>query len=301
MRHCFGCKISESDYNIKIYNSGLGVSLIEQGKPSWFGHYCYHCRLERKKLKDQVRLGKKPLIVNKICSVCNNSFKQKASNQSYCSSACSNKDRWKRHKDNRPKKHCIECNKELSTELKYCSNLCKFRHGYTTKPRVSKKIQTPCIVCSKLSNNKKFCSRSCSSIHSNLNKKPKVIKIVKTIKIKECSYCKNMFETLSHIRVYCSKKCTKGANKFKHKQYDKIRELKKTKRVPKWANKRLIEQKYKDCPPGFHVDHIIPLNGKDVCGFHVEYNLQHLSPEDNTKKSNQFDGTYDNNSWSNKK
>lgn len=62
----------------------------------------------------------------------------------------------------------------------------------------------------------------------------------------------------------------------------------KLKRTPPWADIEAIKQFYLNCPEGYEVDHIIPLRGKNVSGFHTLENLQYLKSEVNRKKSNKF-------------
>lgn len=61
--------------------------------------------------------------------------------------------------------------------------------------------------------------------------------------------------------------------------------------TPKWlthTQRKEMEQFYRNCPKGYEVDHIIPLNGKNVAGLHIIWNLQYLTISDNRRKSNKL-------------
>ena len=67
--------------------------------------------------------------------------------------------------------------------------------------------------------------------------------------------------------------------------------------TPAWANLKAIKRIYQMCARvsqetgvQHHVDHVIPLQGKRVCGLHVEHNLQIIPATDNRKKSNKLEG-----------
>jgi hypothetical protein len=57
---------------------------------------------------------------------------------------------------------------------------------------------------------------------------------------------------------------------------------------PRWADEAKIEQIFRNCPPGKTLDHVIPLQGENVCGLEVENNFQYLSLKENCKKNNTF-------------
>jgi hypothetical protein len=77
------------------------------------------------------------------------------------------------------------------------------------------------------------------------------------------------------------------------------RKAAKLQRVPCWLTPDdlwMIEQAYEICALRtkmtgieWHVDHIIPLQGKNVSGLHTPYNLQVIPASVNTAKSNKFE------------
>lgn len=65
--------------------------------------------------------------------------------------------------------------------------------------------------------------------------------------------------------------------------------------TPSWANLEQIKRIYAACAKitertgiEHHVDHIIPLQGENVCGLHVENNLAIIPAKMNLQKSNKY-------------
>jgi hypothetical protein len=79
----------------------------------------------------------------------------------------------------------------------------------------------------------------------------------------------------------------KAANPTVLLEYGSRRRAVSAQAIPPWANRSAIRALYRRAAElGQHVDHIVPLVSKEVCGLHCEANLQVLPGKDNLRKGN---------------
>lgn len=114
----------------------------------------------------------------------------------------------------------------------------------------------------------------------------------KATKIERNRYYKHREKLLLKNTIY------RKANPHIFSARSNKRRCAKLQRTPKWLNKNHfneIKEIYKKAKElqkldGIkrHVDHIVPLQGKTVCGLHVPWNLQVITKIENSKKSNKL-------------
>lgn len=105
---------------------------------------------------------------------------------------------------------------------------------------------------------------------------------------KHKEYVKNNPEKVREAKKKYEEKNPHIRAKIKTKRRQKER-----KAVPEWADHKKINEVYKKAKwlesltgLKYHVDHIVPIQGKNVCGLHVWANLQILEASLNCSKGN---------------
>lgn len=159
----------------------------------------------------------------------------------------------------------------MSEQVKSCS-VCKTNKSqdrFWLSRAARDGYQNTCIECSKKRN---FIRRSISRAHYNKN-----------------------------TAIVCAKVAAwRVANPDKINARDAKRRFLFKKAIPKWLTEsdwieikwayKIAQEWSKERVEKYHVDHIIPLQGKEVCGLHIPSNLQIIKAVDNFKKSNHFSG-----------
>lgn len=153
---------------------------------------------------------------------------------------------------------------------------------------------TYCAYCSSVlpqdKKNNKFCSRSCSASFNN------VVAPKRVAKTHDCPQCGTQVKT--NQGKYCSPECYdihrrkyKTPEEQKEAIQKKVREVsanyraKVRNQTPPDADRAAIKEFYNNCPPGYEVDHKIPISKG---GLHTLENLQYLTIQENRQKSNKI-------------
>jgi len=172
---------------------------------------------------------------------------------------------------------CENCGPVIAKKL--TNGMCNKCYRVTKDPTSTKQ----CLVCSETKTNifvKGLCQACYSDNHRIEN--PEI-------------YKKSRIKTKDNIAK--NGRYWRDKNPGKQKAKDAKRRATKLKATPIWTDLIVIVKIYENCPLDKSVDHIVPLKGENVSGLHVPWNLQYLTPRENSQKSNKFDGTRENNGW----
>lgn len=118
----------------------------------------------------------------------------------------------------------------------------------------------------------------------------------KTARVREKERLRSLARFLSDPeKVRHAKRTWKKNNPAKSCADVAMRRAAKLRATPKWANPFFIEEIYdlarrrtESTGIRWHVDHIVPLRSKSVCGLHVEHNLRVITEIENASKGNLF-------------
>ena len=146
----------------------------------------------------------------------------------------------------------------------------------------------------------KLCTSAYKKTYYSKNKE-EVKSKVKEYYLNNRDLCKERMQTYyennkSYFQEYKAKYYEK--NKAHYVAYSTFRKSRVKKATPDWLSDddrlriahmyKLRELKSFVEGEEYHVDHIVPLRGENVCGLHVPWNLQLLPAKENLSKGNKF-------------
>lgn len=187
-----------------------------------------------------------------------------------------------------------------------CHTLKDAEHFYANK-RVKDGLNSFCILCHKADNvarKKKNRSDAIFKAEENLKKKERRALTRGAHKAyMQAWHAKNAAQQIKYRATYRAEnpeyfvEYAKN-NRAKMTAKVRVRQIAKLQRTPGWLTSDehwMMEQAYELAALraklfGFpwHVDHVIPLQGKRVSGFHTPYNLQVIPAKENLSKNNKF-------------
>lgn len=108
------------------------------------------------------------------------------------------------------------------------------------------------------------------------------------VSTKACVECMPRYRKINPNRNKQSCSNYYKKNKIKWNSYVAARNAQKKQALTSYTSASSIRVFYENCPPGYEVDHMIPLTNPHVCGLHVRANLQYLSAYENRSKGNKL-------------
>ena len=238
-------------------------------------------------------------IEEKNCKVCNKKFKDKSKGKTkkYCSRKCclvfwrvsgKRKEALKRY---RQTAHCKEQQKRYAQSKKGIKKRKQNAKILWQNIKLARKIKKLKIKGKKLNTKQqkhlerfdKYLIR----IFKDYKKYRSNPEVLKRKKISDRKYNLNPVNKEKQ-RLYRKKYYSTDEGKAKMNAKTNKRRAAKLNAIVAWTNLEKIKEIYKNCPKGFHVDHIIPLVSDKVCGLHVENNLRIIPAEENISKGNKL-------------